>query len=178
MRAKDPTADDLAQLAYDRSEIADTLYRYACGLDHGDRESLASALTEDCIFDFTPAAARLGIQFPVLHGREAVVNALIPMIGPLDTSHAVHNVRVEVNGDAATMCALLLSQHFMPGDGPRRGTENALLMNRYEAELVRDGAKWRLKWVVIDNAWAEGDPGILTALATHRVVRANLAQRP
>ncbi len=49
----------LAQLAYDRTEIADTLYRYAFGLDHGDPDSLASAFTEDCTFDFTPAGAKL-----------------------------------------------------------------------------------------------------------------------
>jgi len=42
---------DLAQLANDRFEIADALHRYAFGLDQGDADSLASALTEDCRFD-------------------------------------------------------------------------------------------------------------------------------
>jgi hypothetical protein len=36
---------DLAQLAHDRFEIADALHRYAFGLDHGDADSLGSALT-------------------------------------------------------------------------------------------------------------------------------------
>ncbi|MBA2585023.1 MAG: nuclear transport factor 2 family protein [Chthoniobacterales bacterium] len=63
----DPT--DLAQLTYDRTEIADTFYRYALGLDHGDANSLASAFTADCVFDFTPAGAKLGIDFPVVSGR-------------------------------------------------------------------------------------------------------------
>jgi len=45
---------DLAQLANDRFEIADALRRYAFGLDYGDGDSLASALTEDCRFDFRP----------------------------------------------------------------------------------------------------------------------------
>jgi len=44
---------DLAQLANDRFEIADALHRYAFGLDYGDADSLASALTEDCRFDQT-----------------------------------------------------------------------------------------------------------------------------
>jgi hypothetical protein len=39
---------DFAQLAHDRFEIADALHRYAFGLDHGDADSLASALMEDC----------------------------------------------------------------------------------------------------------------------------------
>ncbi len=50
-------------------------------------------------------------------------------------------------------------------------------MNRYEGELVRDGAKWRFKRIVIDNAWANGDPGILTALATHRAAKQRSKQR-
>jgi len=44
---------DLAQLANDRFEIADALHRYAFGLDYGDADSLASALTEDCGIDRT-----------------------------------------------------------------------------------------------------------------------------
>ena len=171
----DPT--ELAQLVYDRTEIADTMYRYAFGLDHGDPDSLASALTEDCVLDFTAAGAKLGIDFPVLTGRDQVLQTLIPMIGPLDTSHTTSNLQIEVSGDTGTLHGYLMSQHFMPGDGPRRGTEYALLMNRYDADLVRDGQKWRFKRVTIDNAWAEGDPGILTALATHRVARAKAKQR-
>ncbi len=168
----DLTATELAQLAYDRTEIADTLFRYAFGLDHGDPDSLTSAFTADCVLDFTAAGRRLGISFPVLSGHEGLIETLLPMIGPLDTSHNPSNLQVEVNGDSATLHAYMESQHFMPGDGPKQGTEYALLMNRYEGELVRDGMKWRISRLMIDNAWAEGDPGILTALAVHRVAKA------
>jgi hypothetical protein len=168
----DSNALDLAQLAHDRFEIADTMHRYAFGLDHGDPDSLASALTEDCVLDFRSAAAKLKIQFTMLTGRESILAVLIPMIGPLDTSHTASNLQIEVSGDTATLHGYLMSQHFMPGDGPRHGTEYALLMNRYDADLVRDSEKWRFKKVKIDNAWAEGDPQILTALASHRARRA------
>ena len=170
-------AHELAQIAYDRSEIADTMYRYAFGLDHGDPDSLASALTEDCVLDFTAGGRKLGIDFPVLTGRESVLQTLIPMLGPLDTSHTASNLQIEVSGDTATLHGYMMSQHFMPGDGSRAGSDYALLMNRYDAELVRDGMKWRFKRVMIDNAWAEGDPGILTALATQRVVRSQKKQQ-
>ena len=43
-------------------------------------------------------------------------------------------------------------------------------MNRYDCELVRDGDKWRFKRITIDNAWAQGNPEILNALAIHRVL--------
>jgi len=173
----DLTPQELAQLVYDRTEIADTMYRYAFGLDHGDPDSLASALTEDCVLDFTSGGQKLGINFPILNGREMVLSTLISMLGPLDTSHTASNLQIEVSGDTATMHGYIMSQHFMPGEGPRRGSDYALLMNRYDTELVRDGAKWRFQRVMIDNAWAEGDPGIITALATHRVMRAKSKPR-
>src|ERR1700726_4443271 len=103
---------DLPQLAHDRFEIADTLYRYAFGLDHGDADSLASTLTEDCVFDFRPAGKKLGIDFPKLTGRQAIVDALIPLLGPLDTSHTVSNLQIEISEDSATLYAYVLAQHF------------------------------------------------------------------
>jgi SnoaL-like domain len=167
---------DPAQLACDRYDIADTLHRYAFGLDHSDADSLASAFTEDCIFDFRPAGKKLGIDFPKLNGREAIVNALIPFLGPLDTSHTVSNLQIEISDDSATLYAYVMSQYFMPREGCRRRSENALLMNRYDCELVRDGQKWRLKRVTIDNAWAQGNPEILNALAIQRSLAAKSRQ--
>ena len=163
---------DLAQLAHDRFEIADTMYRYAFGLDHGDADSLASAMTEDCVFDFRPAGKKLSLDFPLVTGRDAILKAVLPMIGPLDTSHTANNLQVEISGDSATLYAYVMSQHFMPRQGSRQGSEYALLMNRYDCDLVRDGEKWRFKRMTIDNAWALGNPEILNALATHRVLTA------
>ena len=163
---------DFARLATDRYEIADALHRFAFGLDHGDTDSLASALTEDCLLDFRPAGRKLGLDFPKLTGRQAIVDALVPLLGPLDTSHTVSNLQIEVNEDSATLYGYVMAQHFMPRQGPRPGSENALLMNRYDCELTRDGQKWRFTRMVIDNAWAQGNPEILNALATRRLLSA------
>jgi len=169
-------SNDLAQLAADRYEIADALHRFAFGLDHGDADSLASALTEDCLLDFRPAGKKLCLDFPKLTGRQAIVDALIPLLGPLDTSHTASNLQIEISDESATLYAYVLAQHFMPREGPRPGSENALLMNRYDCELLRDGQKWRFKRMIIDNAWAQGNPEILNALATHRVLAAKSRQ--
>ena len=162
---------DLAQLAHDRFEIADALHRYAFGLDHGDADSLASALTEDCRFDFRPAGRKLEIDFPLLTGRDAILNGVLPLIGPLDTSHSVSNLQIEIVDDTATLYAYVLSQHFLPREGPRRGSEYALLMNRYDCNLMRDRDKWRFNRITIDNAWALGNPEILNALASRLALR-------
>ena len=163
---------DLAQLAADRYEIADALHRFAFGLDHGDADSLASTLTEDCVLDFRPAGRKLGLDFPKLTGRQAIVDALIPLIGPLDTSHTISNLQIEIRDDSATLYGYVLAQHFMPRQGPKPDAENALLMNRYDCELIRGGEKWRFKRMIIDNAWAQGNPEIINALAVHRLLSA------
>lgn len=161
---------DLAQLAKDRYEIADALHRYCFGLDHGDADSLASALTEDCVFDFRPAGKKLHLDFGLINGRQAILDSVLPLIGPLDTSHTASNLQIEISDDSATLSAYVMSQHFMPREGAKRGAENALLMNRYDCELIRDDQKWRFKHITISNAWAQGDPEILNALATYRVL--------
>jgi hypothetical protein len=168
---------DLLQQTCDRYEIADAMHRYAFGLDHGDADSLASAFMEDCALDFRPAGRKLGIDFPQLTGRQAVVDTLIPFLGPLDTTHTASNLQIEINGDTASLHAYMMSHHFMPREGSRRGSENALLMNRYDCELVRDGQKWRFKRITIDNAWMQGDPEILNVRATHRVLTGKPKQK-
>jgi len=45
-------------------------------------------------------------------------------------------------------------------------------MNRYDCELARDGAKWRFRRITISNAWSQGDPEILNALATYQALKA------
>jgi SnoaL-like domain len=97
---------------------------------------------------------------------------VLPLLGPLDTSHTVSNLQIEISEDSATLYCYVMSQHFMPREGPRPGSENALLMNRYDCELVPDGEKWRFKRVTIDNAWAQGNPEILNALAQQRALSA------
>ncbi|HZR78564.1 MAG TPA: nuclear transport factor 2 family protein [Chthoniobacterales bacterium] len=160
----------------DRYEIADALHRFAFGIDHGDADSVTSALTEDCVLDFRPAGRKLGLDFPKLTGRKAIVETLLPLLGPLDTSHTASNVQIEISDDSATLYAYVMAQHFMPREGCRPGSENALLMNRYDCQLIRDGEKWRFRQIVIDNAWAQGNPEILNALATHRLLSAR--QKP
>jgi hypothetical protein len=167
---------DLLQQTCDRYEIADALYRYAFGLDHGNADSLASALAEDCVLDFSPAGKKLGLDVSPLLGRQAMLDWLLPFLGPLDTTHTASNLQIEVSGDTATLYGYVMSQHFMPREGCRLGSEHALLMNRYDCDLARDGQKWRFKRLTIDNAWMQGDPQILSTRATHRALTAKRSQ--
>jgi hypothetical protein len=149
----------------DRTEITDALYRYAAGLDLGDAELMTSALTEDAIVDLSAATGKLGLDFPVLGPRDVAVTALVTAVGPLDTSHSITNVRIEITGDTATARCYAQANHYLPGDGPLpQRTRHALMMNRYTAEMARDGARWRIRRLLIDCAWFEGDPLVLLGI--------------
>ena len=179
---------DLAQLANDRYEISDALHRYAFGLDHHHADSLASVFTEDCQFDFRPAARKLGLGFGLVVGRQEILEKVLPLIGPLQTSHTASNIQIEISGDTATLSAYVMSQHFMPLNDPQRGREFALLMNRYDCELVRapvaqsaeanQDQRWQFKRITIDNAWYQGDPEVLNAAANYHALRAKRAKKP
>jgi ketosteroid isomerase-like protein len=153
------TDPNLAQIAYDRSEITDVLYRYAAAIDNGDLELLASALVEDVVIDPSRLGARIGIEQSPMRGRGVVAKSLMQMLGPLDTSHIVSNVRVAVDGDTAIAQAYVMAQHFRPGEGarPRPERPHILYVNKYEAALVRRAKTWLISHITIDNAWADGD---------------------
>jgi ketosteroid isomerase-like protein len=150
----------------DRAEITDAIYRYAAALDFGDAALMESALTEDAVIDLTSATTKIGLEFPVLTPRDIAVGALTAYVGPLDTSHSVTNVRIDISGDTATARCYAQANHFLPGEGPRPDqTRHALMMNRYTAEMARGEDRWRIRRLLIDCAWFEGDPQVLVALA-------------
>jgi hypothetical protein len=151
------TATTLADLV-DRAAITDTLHRYAAGLDLNDADLLTSSLTEDAVVDLGPAMRRIGYDFPPLAPRETVVTSLIGAVGPLDSSHSISNIRFAVDGDTATVYAYAQANHYAPGVGSDPAvTRHALMMNRYTASMVRDGAQWRIRHLDIANVWFDGD---------------------
>ncbi|MEU8921999.1 nuclear transport factor 2 family protein [Kitasatospora sp. NPDC048545] len=150
--------DDIAAVVgelRDRAEITDALLRFALGQDLKDRELFASAFTADAELDFRPAAARWGGEPPLMTGRDFIVDAILAMFaGRVDTTHQVTNPRVGVDGDTARLTALVEAQHLLVGEP---GT-HALLKNPYTVDLVREGGRWLIRRMRIDNAWFTGDP--------------------
>jgi hypothetical protein len=151
---------DLAAIALevrDRLEIADAVYRYTAGMDLNNLELIASAFTADAVADFTPAARKLKQDFPVLQGRDTIVQAMLGTVCKLDTTHSVTNPRIELRGDTAKLYALSEAQHLPPQDHSR----HFLMKSWYDVDLVRDGEGWRIRRITIDAVWHTGDPGII-----------------
>ncbi|MDJ0346873.1 nuclear transport factor 2 family protein [Streptomyces sp. H10-C2] len=149
------TTEELVRELKDREEIIDALYRFGLGQDLKDRELFASSFAADAELDFRPAAAKWGAQSPLMAGRDTIVDIILGMFtGRVDTSHTVTNPRVQVEGDTARLTALVEAQHLLTADHSR----NALLKNLYAVDLVRDGERWVMRRIHIDNIWYTGDP--------------------
>lgn len=144
----------------DTFSIIDALHRFAAGIDLRDPVLLASAFADDAVSDFRPAAARAGFEYPVLEGKERIVAALSASLAPLDTTHSVSNPRVTIDGDAARVDALVEAQHVPRSDSSR----HYLMKNRYDVELARQGDRWVITRLTIDNVWRSGDPAVLAVI--------------
>lgn len=144
----------------DKLAVAETLYRFAAGIDLHDPELLASVFTDDAVSDLRPAAAKAGFAYPVLQGRQSIVTALLGSLGKLDTTHSVSNPRARIDGDNAHLEALVEAQHVPRDDHSR----HYLMKNRYDVNLVRDADTWLIRRVTVDNVWRSGDLGVLAGV--------------
>ncbi len=146
--------------AADTLAVIDALHRFAAGNDLRDEALLASALAIDAVSDFRPAAAKGCFEYPVIEGRDMIVAALSKSLSPLDTTHSVTNARVVIDGDRATLDALVEAQHVPRADPSR----HYLMKNRYAVELVRLDEAWVIRRNVVDNVWRSGDPAVLAGV--------------
>jgi hypothetical protein len=144
----------------DRTEVIDALYRFGLGQDLRDRDLFASAFALDATLDFRPAAARWGAELPLMTGRDAIVDTILGgFAGRVDTTHVVTNPRVRLDGDTARLTALVEAQHLLSAD---HGV-HALLKNIYDVALVRDGSRWVVHTMRIENVWYTGTPTAIFA---------------
>lgn len=150
----------LAQQIADKIAVVDALYRFAAGVDLRDHDLLASALAENAVSDFRPAAAKAGFEYPVIEGRESIIAALSASLASLDTTHSVTNPRVTLNDDKAHLEALVEAQH-VPRDDPSR---HFLMKNYYKVDLRRQGSVWIILRITVDNIWRSGDQAVLSVV--------------
>lgn len=153
------TISDQAQTA-DKLAVAETLYRFAAGIDLRDNALLASAFAEEAVSDFTRAAAKAGFEYPVIEGRDVIVAALSGSLGHLDTTHSVSNPRAVIDGEKAHLDALVEAQHVLKSDPARQ----YMMKNRYDVDLVKQGEEWVIQRVTVDNVWRTGDPAVLMGI--------------
>jgi hypothetical protein len=145
-------------------ELAPLPLLWAKALDDGDADILEGLLTDDVVVDLTPATTKIGLDFPVLTGRDTVVPNMIGSVGPLDTTHMMTNVTYRAEGDGWIIAAYALAQHFLPGEGPdATKTRHVLMGNTWTFHVRRTADGLRVTRFVMDNRWVDGDPSVLLA---------------
>ncbi|HEX6422095.1 MAG TPA: nuclear transport factor 2 family protein [Acidimicrobiales bacterium] len=140
----------------DTQQVVDALYRFGAGQDLKDRELFLSAFAPGAVLDFTQPAGRFGADIPVMPDRDTIAG-ILTTLAPLDTTHTVTNPRVEVDGDSATLFALVEAQHVTRAE-PHR---HLLLKNVYDVVLSRSAEGWVIDAMTIRNVWFDGDPSVL-----------------
>ena len=144
-------------LAAERLEVMEALYRFGAGVDHNDADLLATAFSDDAVVDFGPCGRTMGLDFPVLTGNATIVGFLCSNAGRQTTSHVITNGRARIEGDAAVLRTLVDATHLPKNDHSRR----CQMMNWYDVDLARDVDVWRMRRIVISNAWFTGDVQVL-----------------
>ena len=141
----------------DREGIEDAIYRFVEGIDKRDAELLASAFTEDIMFDLGGLDASVG-SFDPYEGRDFTVAQLMSHVGKLDTMHAVTNVRVQIDGDQAHLTCYLIGQHHRPAQGASADYGDHLwLGNFFDSHLARKHEHvWLIRRHRVDTSWASG----------------------
>ena len=142
----------------DRAAIIDALYRFGAGMDLRDRDLFESALSAQAKLDITGAARRLGMELPVIQGRETITDTLMAEVDRLDTIHTVTNPRIiSYDGQHARLFALVEALNLPRGDHSR----HLLLKNIYTVEMSKQDRDWTVDHLLIENVWLSGDPEVL-----------------
>ena len=151
-----PLENSLAALVR-RHAITDTVYQALRAFDKNDKSLLQSACTDDVTLTIDGAGAFVGLQ--------ALMTDVLAMVGPLDSTHMMSNVQVDVNGqaDSAVLKAYVLAQHCPPGQGRDPQGPKYVTGGDHRIELVpvdQDGS-WKIKKWVLNVIWSQGDVSVV-----------------
>ncbi len=142
----------------DRLEIVDAIYRFGAGIDFADEELFASAFSPDAILDVTSSNKLWGLDFPIFQGIDSILDIFKSTVFLLDTTHAITNPRIKINGNTAKLYVLAEAQHLPPNDH----TRHCLMKSQYDVSLVRNGDCWVINHLIINGVWFTGETSVLT----------------
>jgi 3-phenylpropionate/cinnamic acid dioxygenase small subunit len=134
----------------DRVAIVDVTFAYAWALDMKQWDELTDVFLPD---------ATAELSSPMLHGVEAIQQRVASALTLLDASqHLISNHQVEVDGDTARCRCQLSAQHVRRGV---EGGETFIVGGRYEDDLVRTPAGWRIRHRKLTIEWREGNAAVM-----------------
>ena len=140
----------------DKLDVAETLYRYATGVDRRDWSLLRSAFADTVIFDFASYAPG---RLPQTMSADSWVAGIVPQFTGLNaTQHSMTNPLAAVDGNSATITMYVRAHHvYDPNDPMSWYTVGGY----YDNTLIRADGRWLLTGVRLAVTWRAGDPAIM-----------------
>jgi SnoaL-like protein len=140
----------------DELAVAETVYRYATGVDRRDWALYRSLFTDTVTVDFSSFSPDLP---PRVVRADDWVAGLVPLFtGLAATQHTMTNPLATVEGDEATITMSMQAQHIYDPDDPASWYT---VGGYYEDTLARVDDRWLLTGVRLTVTWRAGDPAIM-----------------
>ena len=133
---------------HDLFAIQQLAYRYAHTVDHRKYEQFNQV--------FTPDGQLLLPKFPACEGLSAICDAIRHIEQYKRTLHHMHNVLADVVGDSATSEIYCVAEHIYDGQDGREWKMDWGI--RYEDDLLRTAAGWRIAKRRLNLIWTQDAP--------------------
>jgi hypothetical protein len=154
----------------DKLAVAETIYRYAVGIDTRDFDLYRSIFADEVQIDFSSYNGSDSGPAPM--SADQWVAAVRPqMVGLSATQHSMTNPLVEVTRDLATCRMYMQAHHVYRSDDQDSWFT---IGGYYDDTLFRsaDGPTgWLLSGVTLTVLWRRGDPAIMPAARARGVAR-------
>jgi hypothetical protein len=140
-----------------REAITDAIYRATLGFDHNDAAIFNTAFVPDhesVIFD---------LNGTIFHGLGDIRTKLLDFVGPMDTTHMISNVRVDLKEgeQEAQLNCYALAQHCLKGEGMNDAGKKYLAASEYWVDFEKGDGGWGIKKWVMKIIWTQGDASVL-----------------
>jgi hypothetical protein len=140
----------------DESAVAETVYRYATGVDRRDWALYRSLFADMVTVDFSSFDPHLT---PRVVRADDWVAGIVPLFtGLAATHHTMTNPRAVVDGDEATITMDVQAHHVHDPDDPASWYT---IRGHYDDTLARIDGRWLLTGVRLTVTWSAGDPAIM-----------------
>jgi hypothetical protein len=142
-----------------REAIVDALYRAVMGIDLNDRPLLDSAFIK------SRADAQFVFNGNEIQGMDNIMANVLDPVMPLDTTHAISNVRVDhkEGSNEGFVSAYSMAQHYPEGAGSKFEGKHLLTGCMYWVDVVKESGEeiWRVKRWAMKVVWMEGDQAVI-----------------
>lgn len=151
-----------------RIDVAETVYRFAYGIDQRDWVGYRKIFVDpplDIEFDYSSYHGRPASRMDA----DTWVAGVTPLFTGLDaTQHSMSNPLVEIDGETAQCRVYMQAAHFLWRDDLEDATGSPdpefTIGGYYDDHLVRadDGVGWSINRVALTVWWRRGNEGIMT----------------